>query len=268
MSLRNPFRKAQKPLQTKVRAIYDEHRVLWDLLRYHRYLVDFQQVKQIVAPNTLFANNYMSTERTCQVNLSPLQNIPWLALYATPDNSIILDRNAFIAPEGNNEDWLLDQDDVVMDYGATGINYRVVNPVTKKPEQKVRYENDYEKIQPISNIRFNEPDYVTLNFNERANVNVRAPEIQAPPSKVSGNYNALCQREVNLVLTKTTPSNLGAPNVDSDQRKFDRRNGEERRRRNLPEAEFEDDQLRKRQRVLPGQRRPLNKAWEQYLQAV
>lgn len=79
-------------------ALYDDTRVSADLLRFLSALVLRQSVREIVSPATLFARNYIINSDECVVRMTQLHLNPWIAMYVSRKNAIVLDENFPLIP--------------------------------------------------------------------------------------------------------------------------------------------------------------------------
>lgn len=188
-------------------ALYDDSRVAADLLRFHTALVLRQSVREIVSPATLFARNYITNSDECVVRMTQLHLNPWIAMYVSPKNAIVLDENFPLIPAELADTWKTPV------YDRTQLNYN--NPrnsaaivVDREPSNAIGGKLAPYEIAPItaSSIVIPESNLAILNYGD-------TPEqLRLDNTDAEENF---CMRDVKLNLAINTVNDFGAADMNA-----------------------------------------------------
>lgn len=177
--------------------LYDDNRIAYDLLRHPTALVMKQSVREIISPYTLFARNHITNQDECVVRMSQLHLTPWLGVYATPDNAIILDENYPLIPAEINDQWTTPK------YDNTIINLSRTQVTLPPHTQQGKLAQLINEVKPIDASKIQIPDNTLgiLNFTESPD---QLRMNQALEEKVEN----FCMRNVKLSVVLNTIDNF------------------------------------------------------------
>lgn len=201
------------PTNKIFRTLFDEHRILWDILRSHSYFVTRKAVKQFIPPQSFLARNYISNNETCKIRMSRLQVLPWLTLFVTPDNAVLYSENDAIVPTENNK-WIIrnidnSRLDIVDNYDTFQQGFQT--------SESAESANANAAISFIPSRNISIPtDNRTLNFNPNAPNDI---QIDSTTLIHSG---TLCNPQLDLEIGLSTHEDFRQGNVDSDVNRFNR----------------------------------------------
>lgn len=189
--------------------LYDDSRIAYDLLRYPSALVMKQSVREVISPYTLFARNHITNQDECVVRMSQLHLNPWLSVYATPENAIIMDENYPLIPVEINDQWTTPK------YDNTIVNLsrsQVTLPQHVTPSQISQLINE---VKPIDASTINVPDnnLGILNFSE-------SPDQLSLNQPLDEKVDNFCMRNVKLSVVLNTIDNF-RDNVEQQNTKDD-----------------------------------------------
>lgn len=202
MSLNNPI--------LTFRSLYDEHRILWDMLRTPRYVVGLTAVRQFIPSRGFVARNYLSDQENCKIRMSNVQIIPWYAFYVTPNNAIAYSPRDPILPIANIEWGFRTFDTIRLRSKSSpssneGFNLDEIN----RQQRLLKLQNE----QPVINfvdMKQQPRDASILNFNDQASDTVTTSDMTNDRNEQS----ALCNLNLDLTVEKNTAENILDPSID------------------------------------------------------
>lgn len=192
------------------RSLYDEHRIIWDILRTPHFLVGRTAVRQLIPASSFVARNYLSDQQNCKIRMSNVQIIPWYAFYVTPNNAIAYGPRDPILPIENLQWNFRNYDPVRLrsNWNAASEDGFDLDEINRQ-QRLLQMQNE----QPIINfIGMNQQprDASILNFNDQASDTVTA----SSPIVGANEQSALCSMNLDLSVEKNTVENFLEGNVD------------------------------------------------------
>lgn len=200
-------------------AMFDDSRVVYDLLRFPSALVLKQSVREIISPAMLFAHNYISSDSECLVRMTQLHLNPWLGMYVSPDNAIVLDENFPLIPADLTDDWRTPKfDNTRISYSSENGQAVLDTSAPAQPMPDLSHE-----IQPINanSIIIPGNNMAILNFNDTPD------RLTVQEAEVKEELDNFCMRDVKLSVAMNSLSdfmmnnngvNLGPPPSQVDQK--------------------------------------------------
>lgn len=210
----------------KTPALYDDNRVAYDLLRFHDAFVLKQSVRELISPSTLFPRNYVTNNDECVVRMTQLHLDPWLAMYVSPINAIVLDEHYPLLPAEVTDGWKeLTFDNVILDYSQRRTKLVSDSSSYAKSDNSLEY-----TIVPIdaSTVVVPTSNLAILNFAD-------SPDVIRLNSSKSQTTDNFCSRDIKLSVVLNTDEDFGLADMDAhrpnvgrpgylqqDEKKFDR----------------------------------------------
>jgi len=196
------------------RSLFDEHRIVWDILRTPWYFVAKRNVKQFMPPESFVARNYISNPDTCKIRMSRLQILPWLSLFVTPDNAILYSENDPIVPTENSKWQVVNYDNCKLggtdSYDPAQHGFQVDNtPITPYADASVQF-------IPSRNIAIPQ-EHRALNFNPNG-----PSDINMDSTSLFNSSDAICNPQLDLEIGLSTHEDFRMGNIDSDINRFQR----------------------------------------------
>lgn len=197
----------------KLPALYDDNRIAYDLLRFHDAFVLRQSVRELISPATLFPRNYVTNNDECVVRMTQLHIDPWLSMYVSPSNAIVLDEHFPLLPAEVTDGWReIVFDHIVLDYKQR--RTKLVADSSSSNQQA--YNSLSYEIAPVdaSTVIVPSSNLAILNFGDSPDViRLNSSSTNGPNS---GNDN-FCSRDIKLSMVLNTDEDFGLADLDTNR---------------------------------------------------